>query len=190
LTQPISRRDILRSSAMGGLGIAIAGDVPVDTAVDDAAAAETARRDDAPIRDYYLGHGGAAGVLGIPANAVEATSNADGQPGLRQDFQGILYGAVLAIAVSIPEHKVQTTCRRPDETGTAIESTVTWSAHTGTHAVRGDIRDLWIQLGSESGRFGYPTSDEIPTPDGRGRRNRFEHGEIWWYPEIGAHPRT
>ncbi|HZM76407.1 MAG TPA: hypothetical protein VFC19_11800 [Candidatus Limnocylindrales bacterium] len=191
LAHPISRRDVLQSCAMGGLGIAvsgdIAGDVSGDIASDVAATVEATRPDDAPIRDYYLGHGGAAGMLGTPASAAEATSNAGGLPGLRQDFQGILYGAIPAVAISIPEHKVQTTCRRPDENGTVIESTVAWSAHTGTHSVRGDIRDLWLELGGESGTLGYPTSDEIPTTDGRGRRNRFEHGEIWWYPETGAH---
>jgi uncharacterized protein with LGFP repeats len=52
--------------------------------------------------------------------------------------------------------------------------------------VHGGIRDRWLALGGESGPLGYPVSDELSTEDGRGRRSRFEHGEIHWYPDTGA----
>jgi uncharacterized protein with LGFP repeats len=67
-----------------------------------------------------------------------------------------------------------------------VESTVVWSAATGTHAVHGGIRDRWLALGGEAGPLGYPVSAELSTEDGRGRRSRFQHGEIRWYPEGGA----
>jgi uncharacterized protein with LGFP repeats len=36
-------------------------------------------------------------------------------------------------------------------------------------------------------RLGFPTTDELGTPDGHGRFNHFEHGSIYWTPETGAH---
>lgn len=60
---------------------------------------------------------------------------------------------------------------------------------TGAHEVRGGIRQKWAELGWERGFLGYPTTDETPTPDGRGRFNHFEHGSIYWTPEGGARER-
>jgi LGFP repeat len=170
LAYSLSRRGILRSGALGGL--VVAGGI--DVTAEPAGAAPAATPDQTPIRTYYLSHGGAAGVLGSPTSVAEQTSGAAGAPGLRQHFRGTVYGAGFA------------TCGRPDHTGTVVESTVTWSPHTGTHAVHGDIRARWLELGGEAGELGYPTSEEIPTPDRRGRRSQFEHGEIRWYPDTGA----
>lgn len=61
-----------------------------------------------------------------------------------------------------------------------------WSPDTGAAAVMGSIREKWAQLGWE--RFGYPVTDELGTPDGRGRYNHFSGGaSIYWTPETGAH---
>jgi uncharacterized protein with LGFP repeats len=179
----LSRRNLLRSGALGGLAIAAAGSVE---AVTGTASGQSAPGSDSAIRAYYLGCGGAAGVLGTPTGAPLPTRGASGRAGWRQHFRGSVYGAGFAVSVLIPEQKVQTSCRRPDHTGTVVESTVTWSAQTGAHAVHGNIRKRWLELGGEGGALGYPTSDEVATPDLRGRRSRFEHGEIWWYPETGA----
>ena len=62
-----------------------------------------------------------------------------------------------------------------------------WSPQTGAHEVHGAIRDKWTSLGSESG-YGYPITDEVVAPDGRGRYNHFEGGRsIYWTPQTGAH---
>src|SRR5262247_1270631 len=56
-----------------------------------------------------------------------------------------------------------------------------WTPSTGAHLVYGAIRDKWASIGWERSFLGYPTSDEIPTPDGRGRMNYFQRGRIYWY---------
>jgi uncharacterized protein with LGFP repeats len=139
-----------------------------------------------PIYAHYLNHGGAAGVLGVPTSDEEEVSGAGGVVGKRQHFRGALYGALHSIAVQVPEEKVQVSCQREDSAGFLVESTIAWSAPTGAHVVHGEIRSLWLKRGGESGELGYPISDELPTPNGRGRRGQFQFGEIWWYPETGA----
>jgi hypothetical protein len=62
-----------------------------------------------------------------------------------------------------------------------------WSRTSGAHEVRGAILDKWSSLGFEAGHLGYPVSDELGTPDGIGRFNRFEKGMIYWTPATGAH---
>ncbi len=46
------------------------------------------------------------------------------------------------------------------------------------HAVQGSIRQTWRQNGWEQGRFGFPTTDEQPTPTGW--TQAFQHGTITW----------
>ena len=59
-----------------------------------------------------------------------------------------------------------------------------WTPQTGAHEVHGAIRVKWAQLGNW---LGYPVTDELGTPDGRGRFNHFENGSIYWTPETGPH---
>ncbi|MFF8846445.1 hypothetical protein ACF08N_27635 [Streptomyces sp. NPDC015127] len=54
--------------------------------------------------------------------------------------------------------------------------------------VVGDILAKYEQMGGETSLLGCPTTDELPTPDGRGRYNHFEGGSIYWTPTTGAHP--
>lgn len=54
-----------------------------------------------------------------------------------------------------------------------------WSPTTGVHTVWGAIRDIWNQNQSEGGMYGYPTSDEYQTPDGKFRQD-FQSGFIVW----------
>ncbi|MGO4228100.1 CAP domain-containing protein [Arthrobacter sp. YAF34] len=61
-----------------------------------------------------------------------------------------------------------------------------WSAATGAHTVWGGIAAKWGTQGSEAGRMGYPTSDEIPAANG-GASQSFEHGMIYWSAATGAH---
>ena len=66
-------------------------------------------------------------------------------------------------------------------------ASIYWSPSTGAHAVQGDIRTLWASMGWETGRLGYPTSDEVLAADGRTRYTTFQRGAIYWTPEGGAH---
>jgi hypothetical protein len=54
-------------------------------------------------------------------------------------------------------------------------------------AVIGAIRDKWMALGGVFSFLGEPVTDELGTPDGIGRFNRFQGGMIYWTPETGAH---
>ncbi len=60
-----------------------------------------------------------------------------------------------------------------------------WTPQTGANAVYGDIRKKWEALGWERSYLGYPTSDEVDFPEG-GRANDFQHGGIYWWPDLGA----
>ena len=72
------------------------------------------------------------------------------------------------------------------------------SPATGTHQVCGAIRDKYQALGGPSGFLGYPTTNELGTPDGIGRYNHFQKangyhspvdgntGSIYWTPNYGA----
>jgi len=66
-----------------------------------------------------------------------------------------------------------------------------WHPETGVHEVHGDILTRYGQLGGS--RYGYPTTDETATPDGRGRFNHFREmpsradKSIYWTQQTGAH---
>ncbi|GHG38776.1 MULTISPECIES: PQQ-dependent sugar dehydrogenase [Amycolatopsis] len=58
---------------------------------------------------------------------------------------------------------------------------------TGAHAIYGEIRKKWAALDYERG-LGYPATDELGTPDGRGRYNHFTAGgSIYYTWSTGAH---
>ncbi|RBY74833.1 hypothetical protein DQ239_18775 [Blastococcus sp. TF02-09] len=61
-----------------------------------------------------------------------------------------------------------------------------WTPSTGAHAVWGSILKRWAALGWEGGVLGFPTTDELPTPDGVGRFNHFQRGSVYWTPATGA----
>ena len=61
-----------------------------------------------------------------------------------------------------------------------------WTQNTGAFVVQGLIRDKWAALGWETSILGYPITDELVTPDNRGRFNHFQGGSIYWTPETGA----
>ncbi|WP_448626974.1 hypothetical protein [Geodermatophilus sp. URMC 64] len=62
-----------------------------------------------------------------------------------------------------------------------------WSPATGPHAVGGAIRDAWGSLGWETGRLGYPTSEERCGLRVGGCFQRFQGGSVYWSPASGAH---
>jgi uncharacterized protein with LGFP repeats len=61
--------------------------------------------------------------------------------------------------------------------------TIIYSAASGTHDVRGAIRNRWASLGSERGALGYPISDEYDVSGGK--RNDFQRGSITWDARTG-----
>lgn len=72
--------------------------------------------------------------------------------------------------------------------------TVCWHPDIGeAFGVWGLIYAKWTQVGRVE--FGYPITDERPTPDGRGRFNHFRsiqypgrpEASIYWTPHTGAH---
>ncbi len=67
------------------------------------------------------------------------------------------------------------------------KGSIYWTPQLGAHEVHGRIRDKWKDLGWEPGVLGYPITDEIQTPDRRGRYNVFERGSIYWTEQTGAH---
>jgi uncharacterized protein with LGFP repeats len=62
-----------------------------------------------------------------------------------------------------------------------------WRSDIGAFEVHGAIRDKWKALGWENGFVGYPLTDELGSPDGRGRYSVFQGANIYWTPQTGAH---
>lgn len=60
------------------------------------------------------------------------------------------------------------------------------SGPKGPKFVSGAIGGAYAGAGGPDGRLGLPTSDELPTRDGKGRFNTFEHGKITWTARGGA----
>ncbi len=63
---------------------------------------------------------------------------------------------------------------------------VYWSPTTGSHPVFGAIGGLYRANGAEWGRYGLPTSDEVPMADG-GVYQSFQGGRIYWSPSGGVY---
>lgn len=54
--------------------------------------------------------------------------------------------------------------------------TIYWSEASGAHVVHGVIGDKWGEAGHETGKLGYPTSDE--TAESGAIKQTFQHGTI------------
>lgn len=73
-----------------------------------------------------------------------------------------------------------------------ITGTIVHNGPTGAFALFGAIRARWLQLGLieipliPKNPVGYPTADQVPSTDGQGFSQRFEHGEIVWHPDLAA----
>ena len=128
--------------------------------------------------------GGAAGLLGHAVGPLQK----DAVGGLSQDYEALVdgggYGQVSVgpqVRISAPMCDGKTRYH-PD---LPIQSTIYASAKTGAHYVSGEIRRLFLEQGGVA-KFGYPVTDEVPTPDGFGLMTRFEHGVVHWYPGHAA----
>ncbi|MFQ5823938.1 MAG: hypothetical protein ACE5JB_07780 [bacterium] len=61
-----------------------------------------------------------------------------------------------------------------------------WSSNSGAHEVHGAIKDKWAQLGWEKSFLGFPHTDVLNTPNGKGQYANFYGGGIVWYANTGA----
>ncbi|MFT8396447.1 LGFP repeat-containing protein, partial [Propionibacterium sp.] len=61
-----------------------------------------------------------------------------------------------------------------------------WTPGVGAYTIHGAIHDEWASLGADKSYLGYPTSNEIPSTDGRVYQN-FQGGTIYWAPGVGAY---
>ncbi|RZQ64351.1 PQQ-dependent sugar dehydrogenase [Amycolatopsis suaedae] len=63
-----------------------------------------------------------------------------------------------------------------------------WTPSTGARWLCCQNREKWFQLGGATGRLGYPTTNEAPTPDGIGRYSHFtKGGSVYWFTTTGSH---
>jgi outer membrane protein assembly factor BamB len=137
------------------------------------------------IAQKYKDHGGPTGMLGVPTGPEAAAPT----QGVRyQHYRGEAFGVhVLMASVRPAPHKDVPSCDHPpDAPPTVVESSIYWSEATGAHVVQGEIRNFWLKRGAERSQYGLPIADEDVTPDGRGRRSRFQHGELRWTPGRGV----
>jgi uncharacterized delta-60 repeat protein len=158
----------------------------------------------------YLGMGGPAGPVGFPTTDELGTPDGVGR---FNHFTGNGVGASIYWTPGTGAHEVQGLIRArwaalgweggplgypvtdesttPDGVGRfnhfSNGGSVYWTPGTGAHAVYGMIRATWAATGWENGPLGYPTTDELGTPDGVGRFNHFSKGgSVYWTPGTGA----
>ncbi|AHI22130.1 hypothetical protein B843_03695 [Corynebacterium vitaeruminis DSM 20294] len=161
------------------------------------------------IKEVYDKVGGPTSFLSLPKS--NELTNPDGV-GKRTEFvNGFIYWhpSTGAHTVSIPVSKVwQRHGWERGFLGYPITSDIPqgngWygqdfqGGHVYTHnalpvsqaSIQGAIYDKWQSMGAQNSDLGFPISDELPTPDGIGRYNFFEHGAIYWTPQHGAHAVT
>jgi hypothetical protein len=136
------------------------------------------------IEGKYRSYGGELGILG----ASTGGEIRDSSGGMFRNYQG----TAMATHLSAPPAGKAISTAHVDEdhplfmASTPITSSIYWSPQTCAHVLNGDIRASWIRLGGPRSKLGYPTTDEMDSPDGKGRVSRFQRGEIWWYPDRGA----
>jgi len=155
------------------------------------------------ISERWTSMGGVAGPLGFPATDELFTING----GRLNDFEGgsvywtagtgarEVYGAIRATWKRLGAERSGLGFPTTGEVGTPDRvgrfnhfegGSVYWTPGTGAREVRGAIRDRWAGLGWERSALGYPRTDELPTPDGRGRFNHFQVGSVYWTAATGA----
>lgn len=159
----------------------------------------------AALEDKYAALGGSAGVLGAPTSRVYGTL--DGQARYQRYEWGAIYshsvegtyeihGGIYAKWAAMGAERSPLGYPKSDELDAGDgrgrfsyfqAGVIAWTPQTGANAVYGGIGAKWLAAGGILG-FGYPVTDELPTPDGRGRYNHFENGKsIYWTPQTGAH---
>jgi glucose/arabinose dehydrogenase len=61
-----------------------------------------------------------------------------------------------------------------------------WSPSTGVHEIHGGIYEKWNSMGAERSFLGYPITDEMSLPEGKGAVSYFQGGAIVWTQESGT----
>lgn len=162
------------------------------------------------IRDKWMEYGAEYG-LGCPVSDEESTFD---RLGRTQEFEGgvitwhpqigahVVYGAILQRWLQLGReafgYPLTDELGTPDGIGRynhfraflqagPADASIYWTPSTGAQEIYGAIRARWAQLLWEKSYLGYPTTGERDTPDRRGRMNRFQRGEIHWYPNTGAY---
>ncbi|WP_420821071.1 polysaccharide deacetylase family protein [Sinomonas gamaensis] len=157
------------------------------------------------IRGHYLELGGPGGFFGFPLTDEMAAAGGAGRvndfangsvywsPGTgAHEVHGAIRGDYLALGGAAGVLAFPVTDENPTAdgigrynhfSGTSGGSSIYWSPATGAHAVVGGIRATWASLGWETGRLGYPVSDEYGITGGR--RSDFQHGSILWHAASG-----
>ena len=156
------------------------------------------------VDDKYAALGGAGGFLGAPQGPELTTPNSLGS--YRHFSGGSIYwkhslpiafevhGLIREKWASLAWENSFLGFPLTDETpvsggrgraNTFEGGVIAWTPSTGAHEVHGAIGARWNALGRE-GSFGFPLTDELVTPDTRGRYNHFENGSIYWTPTTGA----
>ena len=157
------------------------------------------------IDDKYAELGGPGGFLGAPVDEGAGSAEmdtADGRGRVRDFQNGSIYysdatkahevhgfirlkwaqlGGVRGLGFPLTDEGVT-----PDQRGrfTHFErGSIYWTEETEAHDVRGPIRDKWQEMGWETSRLGYPTSDQ--RKHGDTLSNTFQGGAMVWTPEGG-----
>jgi len=138
------------------------------------------------LAEKYANYGGEIGILGKPVSEEKRVG--DKREGRYREFRGNIPGMTNTItSEKTPEGMPMPTCSMPPGKGTLVDSRIYWSRRTCAHLVMGQILKLYLELGGPTGKLGYPIEDETYSPDHYGRISIFEHGEIIWHPDKGAH---
>lgn len=158
------------------------------------------------ILGHYLAIGGPSSALGLPT--TDESTPPDGK-GRYNNFSsgGALYwtsgtgahevhGAIDAKWGTLgwetgphgyPTTDEQATADRVGRYNDFQDGAVYWTPKTGAQSIHGAIKSKWAQYQWESGFLGYPLTDELGTPDGKGRYNHLQGGSVYWSPTTGAH---
>lgn len=157
------------------------------------------------IRSVWAGMGWENSALGFPTTGENRTPR---RAGAYSHFQnGSIYwspttgahpvsGAVRDVwarlgwensAIGFPADVQRATPAKPGSYQHFENGSIYWSQATGGHEVRGNIRSTWSAQGWENGALGFPTTDEVRTPNGKGAYNHFQGGSVYWSPTTGAH---
>ena len=200
-------RYVVRATAVLGtlLATLLGIGVPAASATAYPSPAGGSRQVVGAILDHYRALGGPGGVLGGPL------TDELGTPGVYGRFNhfagGSVYWSPASGAWSVRGAIRDTWARLgwengpngfpvTDERGTPDgrgrynlfqNGAVYWTPSTGAHSVLGRIWDEYGAIGWETSILGFPTTDELATPNGIGRYGHFQGGSIYWSPATGAH---
>lgn len=162
------------------------------------------------ILDHYRQFGGPTGVLGFPVTDELTTPDGVGRYNHFANSASIYWtsntgahtvgGDIRAKWAQLGWEAGPMGYPTTDETATpdgvgrfnhfSKSASIYWTPNTGAHSIQGAIRAKWASLGWERGTLGYPTTDELTTPDGIGKYNHFNGSggsSIYFTPNTGAH---